>query len=206
MNKKVLGIALTIFFLAMMATPLVSAFPWTNPKNNEKFQTWQALGTFDFRYIINGDHQYIPSIEKINKHVNTFTDPHDTHEITVDGYTYLLGTDFLYTEGLAILTFIGPVYADPSSPLYPIETRVSLMRVYWTYDFSAIPGGIEGTLRMQLVDNQGKEFVNSLAGTGHLRNVQVKATASDSFSTPPPTVHTLHVGTVSGWPDIPPAP
>ena len=49
---------LTVLALAavLLATPLVSAFPWTNPKNNEKFQTWEAVGTFKFGYMIQGDH------------------------------------------------------------------------------------------------------------------------------------------------------
>jgi hypothetical protein len=205
-KRKLLVLVLALT-LVLLATPLVSAFPWTKPKNNEKFQTWEAVGSFKFGYIMQGDHQYIPSIEKINKAIITFTNPHDTHEITVNGYTYELCTDFLYTEGLCIMTFFDPVYEDPSNPLFSSENRATTMRVYWTYDFSAIPGEIEGTLRMQIVGYQhGDNFVNSLAGTGDLRNVQVKAAASSGFTMPPPTITTLHAGTVIGWPDIPPNP
>ena len=123
----------------------------------------------------------------------------------MDGYTYELGPDFLYTEGLCIINFFDPVYSDPSDPLFPVEVRASNLFVYWTYDFSAIPGEIEGTLRMQIVNNNGKGLLNSLAGTGDLRNVQINAAASSSVTGPPLIVNTLHVGIVSGWPDIPPA-
>jgi len=206
MKKKIL---LTVLALSvvLLATPLVSAVPWTYPKNNEKFQEFEGMGTFSILDILNGEHQYIPSFEKVNKLTIIYTEPHLTYQITVDGNTYQLGTDFLMTECRTIAVFYDPVFDDPAK-LYPIEPggyRAEHDLVYWTFDFSAIPGGIEGTLPMKLVGtNEENRFINSLAGTGDLQNVQIKATATLTF-TPPITLNAFHTGRVSGWPDIPPA-
>jgi hypothetical protein len=201
-NRKSLFtvLALSAVFLA---TPLVSAVPWTYPKNNEKFQAYQAVGTFSILDIVSGNHKYIPSFEKVNKLIISFDEPHQTHEITVGGNTYQLGTDFLMTDCLTIAVFYDPVFDDPAKlyPTMPDGYRFEHNLVYWTIDFSAIPGGIEGELRMKLVaTGEENRLINSLSGTGDLQNVQIKATASLSF-TPPFTLNALHIGTVSGWPE-----
>ena len=202
MNRKI-PLIITALSAVLLATPLVSAVPWTYPKNNEKFQEYQAVGTFSVLDMVSGDHEYIPSFEKVNKLIISFDEPHLTHEITVGGNTYQLGTDFLMTDCLTIAVFYEPVFDDPAKlyPIMPDGYRFEHNLVYWTIDFSAIPGGIEGTLRMQLVaTNEENRFINSLAGTGDLKNVQIKATASVSFD-PPLTLRALHVGIVSGWPE-----
>ncbi len=70
------------------------------------------------------------------------------------------------------------------------------MKVDYMYDFSAVPGGIEGTLRMQaILTGDGSPLalsINSLAGTGDLQNVMIKATSH--LGTP-----IVHDGIVSGW-------
>jgi hypothetical protein len=171
--------------------------------SNEKFQAYQAVGTFSVLDMVFGDHEYIPSFEKVNKLIISFDEPHLTHEITVGGNTYQLGTDFLMTDCLTNAVFCEPVFDDPAKllPIIPDGYRFEHDLVYWTIDFSAIPGGIEGTLRMQLVaTNEENTFINNLAGTGDLQNVQIKATASVSY-VPPLTLSALHVGIVSGWPE-----
>ena len=206
MKKKIPVIVLALS-VGLLVTPLVSAVPWTYPKNNEKFQEFEGIGTFSVLDILNGEHKYIPSFEKVNKLIISWTEPHLTYQITVDGNTYYLGTDFLMTECLTVAVFYDPVFDDPAK-LYPVMEdgyRVEHDFVYWTFDFSAFPGGIEGTLRMQLVGlGMKNRFINSLAGTGDLKNVQIKATPTLTF-TPPITLNAFHTGRVSGWPDIPPA-
>ena len=202
MNRKILLI-IAALSAVLLATPLVSAVPWIYPKNNEKFQAYQAVGTFSVLDMVFGDHEYIPSFEKVNKLIISFDEPHLTHEITVGGNTYQLGTDFLMTDCLTNAVFYEPVFDDPAKllPITPDGYRFEHDLVYWTIDFSAIPGGIEGTLRMQLVaTNEENTFINNLAGTGDLQNVQIKATASVSY-VPPLTLSALHVGIVSGWPE-----
>ena len=202
-KKKVLAITVVLMAVAILATPLVSAVPWSYPKNNEKFQEFEGLGTFSILDILNGEHQYIPSFERVNKLVISWTEPHMTYQITVGENTYQLGIDFLMTECLTIAVFYDPIFDDPAK-LYPIEPGGYSAEhdfVFWTYDFSAFPGGIEGTLRMKLVGtNEGNRFINSLAGTGDLQNVQIKATPSLSF-TPPIYLNALHTGVVYGWPE-----
>jgi hypothetical protein len=201
-NRKI-PLIITALSAVLLATPLVSAVPWIYPKNNEKFQAYQAVGTFSVLDMVFGDHEYIPSFEKVNKLIISFDEPHLTHEITVGGNTYQLGTDFLMTDCLTNAVFCEPVFDDPAKllPIIPDGYRFEHDLVYWTIDFSAIPGGIEGTLRMQLVaTNEENTFINNLAGTGDLQNVQIKATASVSY-VPPLTLSALHVGIVSGWPE-----
>ena len=64
-----------------------------------------------------------------------------------------------------------------------------------TFDFSAYPGGIEGAVKVRSVG----DYSNSLAGTGDLRNVQVKSASYYTFSAPFLTV--FEDGTVIGWPE-----
>jgi hypothetical protein len=74
------------------------------------------------------------------------------------------------------------------------------MKVDYIYDFSAVPGGIEGTLRMQSeITGDGSPLVfsiNSLSGTGDLQNVQIKATSMPQSG----TYNFAHNGIVIGWP------
>jgi hypothetical protein len=198
MNKKVFVIAALLLALPVL-TAMAHATPWTE-RNNDKFQTYEATGTFSILDFLTAERQYIPSFDEVNKMIVSWEGPHLTHQIMVGGNTYQLGTDFLYTDGLTIEAIYDPVFSDPAK-LMPDDYRARNIRVYWTYDFSAFPGGIEGTLRMQLVaPDEKNRFVNSLSGTGDLENVQIKATASTSF-TPPTTLNSLHVGIVSGWPE-----
>lgn len=74
-------------------------------------------------------------------------------------------------------------------------------RVDYMFDFSAIPGGIEGTLTMRAEFNQGGRSINSLAGTGDLQNVQIKATASNSFNPATFILTISHEGIIHGWPE-----
>jgi hypothetical protein len=201
-NRKILFIVMALSAV-LFVTPLASAFPWTYPNNNEKFQAYQAIGTFSILDVVSGDHKYIPSFEKVNKLVISYDEPHLTHEIAVDGNTYQLGADFLMTECLTIAVFYDPVFDDPAKlyPIVPNGYRFEHNLVYWTIDFSAFPGGIEGELKMQLVaTGEENHLINSLWGTGDLQNVQIRATATLTFS-PPYTLNAIHTGIVAGWPE-----
>ena len=66
------------------------------------------------------------------------------------------------------------------------------------YDFS---DGIDGTLQMGYVVNKGAHNINTLAGTGDLRNVQIKATAWNVLDMDLGVFTFFHEGIVSGWPE-----
>jgi hypothetical protein len=194
-----LVIAVALMVIAILATPLVSATP-VKDKNNEKFQTFSVIATESFAQTMLAEHQYIPSVDNINRLVITVPETLTTCQITIDGKTYTLGEDFAYA-GLLTYSFNQPVFNNPKvGLLYPSNSNANSTKVEYTYDFSAYPGGIEGTLNMLGEFTAGGRFINSLSGTGDLQNVQIKAIAI------PPTVvsgivNIHHEGIVIGWPE-----
>jgi hypothetical protein len=201
MTKRLLGFLLSAFLSAiLLSIPLVAAAQ-TETKNNDKFQTFQVTATEAFSQTMLTEHEYIPSIDNINRLVITIPDEKLlTCTITIDGHTYRLGTDFAYT-GMLVYSFNQPVFNNPKvGLLYPSNSNANTTKVEYTYDFSAYPGGIEGKLNMLGEFTAGGRHINSLSGTGDLQNVQIKAIAI------PPTVvngivNINHEGTVIGWPE-----
>ena len=92
LNKKILVAVLLAGI--MLAVPLVSAVPWTYPKNNDKFEEFAVVGSFSFLDIIFGDHQYVPSFDEVNKLVISWEENMLSYEISVDGKTYQLPQPF----------------------------------------------------------------------------------------------------------------
>ena len=206
-KRKVLGFAVVLLAVAMLATPMVQAVPGA-PKNNAKFQTWhyEKTNNFVLGFIVLGDHQYIPSFEKVNRLIISSPFGFLTYEITVGSTTYYQGVDFDCVDTFTVASFNKPVFDQPEK-LYPSESQTSLLKVYTTFDFSAYPGGIEGTLQMQEIGNAGVTKTSSLEGTGDLQNVQVKAVyAVAGFDDVTGVLTVVDDGTVIGWPNIPPAP
>jgi len=192
MNKKVFALVVVLLALSMLTT-LVQAKPYTE-RNNEKFERFAVSGlpayepwTWDFRYI--------PSEDNPNVIVASWDEVMTDYVITVGANTYHLDTDFTYT-GHAVMTIYDP---DPWPPVIPIPYAWSEkwhLRVDYMYDFSAGSSGIEGTIEMLAIFNEGGVSINSLRGTGDLKNVQIKATTVTAV---PPNI--AHEGIVSGWPD-----
>ena len=201
-------IAAIVLVLALLATTSIIALAQATPlteKNNDKFQTFEVTGSFSMGTVFLGDHQYIPSAEKPNKLVINNDETMLTYDLTVDGQTYKLGKDFTYS-GHVTWTFFDPVMTNP---YYPSSYREIHEIVDYTYDFSAVPGGIEGTMNLQAISNAGGIYINSQSGTGDLQNVQIKAqvTGSSGGQTPPYYILIIyHAGLVSDWPATPPAP
>ena len=197
LNKKILVAVLLAGI--MLAVPLVSAVPWTYPKNNDKFEEFAVVGSFSFLDIIFGDHQYVPSYDEVNKLVISWEENMLSYEISVDGNTYTLGVDFTYT-GIATLILYNPVFTEPTK-LWTEDVSQSHTIVDYMYDFGDDDGGIDGTLTMRYVVNKGTGSINTLAGTGDLRNVQIKATAWNVFDPATYILTIYHEGRVSGWPE-----
>lgn len=199
LKRKILPTFLALA-VVLLAIPLVSAVPWT-PRNNEKFQTYSVTMKYNFLdVLLNSPHEWIPSTDKPNKLIIIDEEDFDTMEITVGTNTYSLGIDFAYT-GLAIYTFHDPVFEGQFGLLMPSDWRSEQLVVDYMYDFSAYPDGLEGTLQMRSIANGGGFFINSIAGTGDLKNVQVKATQGSIDMNLFPMITIPHVGLVSGWPE-----
>lgn len=202
MNKKVLVMAVALMAVAMLATPLVGAVPWTYPRNNDKFQTYGVTGTCKFSVWMNGEHEFIPSKDKVNMLIISGDETFITYDITVGSNIYHLGTDFAYTGHFEYI-FYDVTAWNPNLPPYtwPSEYRAEHMIVDYVFDFSAFSDGIEGTLRLRAESNQGGLFINSLAGTGDLQNVQIKATILPATPLGKGIYQIGHAGIVSGWPE-----
>lgn len=199
--------AVAFLAIALLATPLVSAVPGAE-KNNEKFQTWHYEKTVSFLILLFGEHTYIPSFDKVNRMVITSTEGFNSYEITVGDDTYVMGVDFDCVDVYTQYTANKPVFAeDDEQKLWPLDSQAQsvTLLVETTFDFSAYPGGIEGTLTIQERSSSGLTHTSSLMGTGDLQNVQVQATYYNTFDDVTYELTVYDDGTVIGWPDIPPA-
>ena len=111
LNRKIIVTLVALMAIAMLATPLVSAFP-LKEKNNDKFQSYYDTGTYNaIAEIMGAQVTYIPSFDQVNKIVVEMDEVFVAYEITVGGSkTYSLGTDFAY-EGHVIVTYFDPVFS-----------------------------------------------------------------------------------------------
>ncbi len=202
MKKTTIVIAVVSMVAAMLATPLAGAVPPVE-KNNAKFQTYHVTATLSFTadFLQIAQREYIPSIDNIEKLVMTIPEHFITYAVTVDGHTYTLGADFAYS-GVAVYTYNQPEFNNPRLGLaYPSGSAANHTIVNYSFDFSAYPGGLEGTLELRAEFNAGGRMINSLAGTGDFQNVQVKAAATNSLNPVTLILTISHDGTVIGWPE-----
>lgn len=200
MNKKVSVIAVALMAIAMLAIPIVQAFP-LKEKNNGKFQEIVLYGEFNFlQVIMSTDKEYIPSFDVVNKFITNANPKYYLYTITVDGTTYTQGVDFDYVPISAKYVYFDPVFKDPDTKKFLVSSRMDQLTVEWMFDFSKYPDGIEGTLMMQCIEKQGYCWTNSLAGTDDLRNVQIKAAPSAGVVSGL-LAWARHDGTVIGWPE-----
>ena len=185
----------SLLIISMMLTPLAIAKPW-DEKNNEKFQTFTTSFVPNVANILAAaaTPEYIPSEDNPNKIIYSWVEePMVAYTINVGSKTYYLGTDFEYT-GVAVLTQIGAPFT-PNPALFNIlmGSKQRMFRVDYMYDFSAIEGGLEGTIAMLAITAEDNVMhILSLRGTGDLQNVQIQATSPGGFA---------HTGIVSGWPE-----
>ena len=73
------------------------------------------------------------------------------------------------------------------------------------FNFSAVPGGLEGTLSMLATSKDGVASIVSVGGTGDFKNVEIKATLTQWLDAANLVVNIYHDGMVSGWPHAVPA-
>ena len=198
MNRKILVVFVALMAVAVLATPMALALSW-EPKNNEKFQTFETAFVPNIANIIAGvaNPEFIPSEDNPNKIIYSWVEePMITYTIMVGGNTYSLGVDFEYT-GFAVLTQIGAPFTP--SPLIPgllVGDKQNNFRVDYMYDFGPDDGNpetIDGTIQMLAITaKDGLMHIRSVRATGDLQNVQIQATSQGSYE---------HIGIVLGWPE-----
>ena len=205
MNTKITVFTVLLLTLFMSTIMLAQAVP-LKEKNNDKFQDFMEAGSYSILSYVTGDQTYIPSMEKTDKLILSWNEAMLTYEISIDENTYVMGKDFSYT-GYAQEIFWDPVFGGTGGMIFPSDYRATHLVVDYMYDFSAFQGGIEGTLMMRAVSQGGRgSIITSLAGTGDLQNVQIKAYVSNGGFIPPVTITFEHEGLVQGWPNIAPNP
>jgi len=188
MNKKILVLVVGLLVLSITLTPFALAKPWEYPKNNDKFESYyvehENLPVTDL--VID----YKPNEENPKVYVLSWGDNEGYYNITIGGDKhYFRGIDFAYDQECTWTAIGDPVFIGGML----MGSKSNIWRIEYMFDFTAFPGGIEGTLEMLFVYNNGIISIRSLRGTGNLQNVQIMATA----------VLGIHSGVVIGWPDIP---
>jgi hypothetical protein len=187
LSKKVLFIAIVILAVIMLSTPLVSAQVWNNNMNNDKFQSYYVI--HENLPVTDIEVDYKPNEENPNVIVYSWGDNIGSYEIVIGGEKhYFRDVDFAYEQD-CVWTAIGAPFINVGGVI--MGSKSNIWRIVYKFDFSAVQGGIDGTLEMLFVYNNGKLTIRSLRGTGDLQNVQILATA----------ILGEHMGIVSGWPE-----
>ena len=203
MKKTYLVIPILLLTVSMAYASIAQATNY-EPKNNDKFQTFTVASSFNIMTWFGGDKEYTPTIEKVNIYHLNWDETFISYDITVGSKTYHLGTDFSYS-GHVKYTFHDVTEWSTAGGLppyiWPSQDRNVQAVVDYTYDFSAIPGGLEGTINLRCVMNNAGKFINSLDSTVDFQNVQIKAMVGTSPTNQGPTYFLAHQGIVSGWPE-----
>ena len=206
MNKK--SVLVILLSAAMLISPLAGIALATNPYTDPAAIAWNVDASFSFLDMLRANHTYVPE-DKVANPVQKLYISYDekmlTCDIKVGGVTYSLGKDFTYS-GHVDYIYYSPSFANPTlGYLYPSVFSSAEATVNYMYNFSAVPGGLEGTLKMLATSKDGVSSIVSVGGTGDFKNVQVKATISPQwYEAAKMVVNIYHDGAVSGWPNAVP--
>jgi hypothetical protein len=207
MNKKK-AILTLILSAAMLISPLSGLVAATNPYTDPTAISFHATKSFSAANIMQGNHTYTPTDKVANpvqKLVISFDEKLLACDISVNGVTYSLGKDFNYT-GYVEYVYYNPSFTNPVfGYLYPSAFSSSEANVEFMYDFSVVPGGLEGTIKMIARVRDDVTSVSSVEGTGDFRNVSIKATITTSLDSITLLTLVHFDGMVSGWPKAVPA-
>jgi hypothetical protein len=193
------------WLIKFAGTELISANPYSDPTA----VAWNVDSSFSFMDMIKANHTFVPADKTANP-VQKLTISYDekplTCNIKVGGVTYSLGKDFTYT-GHVDYIYYNPTFNSPTLGFYyPSSFSGTETTVSYMYNFSAIPGGLEGTLSMHATMKDAVGSIVSVGGTGDFWNVEVKATISPQwYDAANLVINIYHDGMVSGWPHAVPA-
>jgi pimeloyl-ACP methyl ester carboxylesterase len=187
---------------------MVNHLVQTNPYTDPTAVAWDVDASFSFMDMIKANHTYVPA-DKVANPVQKLTISYDekplTCEIKVGGVTYSLGKDFTYT-GHVDYIYYNPSFTSPTlGYYYPSSFSGTETTVNYMYNFSGVPGGLEGSLSMLATMKDAVGSIVSVRGTGDFKNVEVKATVSPQwYDAARMVVNIYHDGMVSGWPNAVP--
>lgn len=216
MNKKVLGIVVTLLAVAVLATPLLGTAQacnwrkWRKPKTTTSYIVMiEAVNAETVR------EKFIPSEDNPQKEFEIAVEHPSGIKVNIGGElvdsaipgvyeidggtTYVLGTDFTYK---------GTEFIMIDFDTYPVP---DIVRFTIRYSYTFLPAsGIEGTLKLfarMYFDYDGGAVTDyggtiNGHGTGDLRGVVVKAEWGRPIIDPDDGVRIMtHEGTVKGWPE-----
>ena len=209
MRSKILGICIVCMLIAMLATPLVVAKPWDYPKNNDKFEEFGVTYGFIWDNCVAANYAATAGLEEANKVVVVFDEQPVSYQIRIgeDGpgqRVYNLGEDFTYSGVGTVVTWdpVLPYEFDITDILGTLFVPGSRQhfRVDYTYDFSSVSGGLEGSITLVallegnsiILGGDEPMHIFSTKCTGDFKNVQIQATAGPSQT---------HMGIVANWPE-----
>jgi hypothetical protein len=197
-NKAVLALSVVLITLLSLV-PFVAAAP-LQTKNNDKFDNFGVVFVCNSLTWISQNVQATPSFDQAKLVILSGSESFIAYDITIGSHTYHLGTDFIYTGHFNFIYYDVTEWNHYMTYTWPATYRTEHTIVDYSYTF--LPAsGIEGTIQMR-AEGVGGYYgmtINSLAGTGDLQNVQIKATStSEVVNNPIWTV--THAGLVSGWP------
>jgi hypothetical protein len=192
-----------VLTVVLLATPLIGTVAAHDANcHHDRWQKFDVAGSFSFLDILQADHKYWPSTDNVRKLVMNWDENMITYDITVGGITYSLGQDFTYS-GHAEFIFYDPVFENPQlGNLYPTGFSAEKIRIFYKYDFSVVPGGLEGAIHLAATLENDVLTIRSLWGTRDFRDIRLRATSTDTFDEATLTVNLLHDGWVSGWPCV----
>jgi hypothetical protein len=187
-----------------MVNHLLHTDPYTDPTA----VAWNVDKSYSSMDLVKANHTYVPADKAANP-VQKLTISLDekllTCNINVGGVTYSLGKDFTYTGHMEYI-YYNPSFNNPTlGYLIPSGFSGSEATVNFMYNFSAVPGGLEGTLSMFATVKNDVSSVASVGGSGDFKNVEVKATISQYNDVANLVVNIYFDGMVSGWPKAVPA-
>ena len=198
MKKKILGFALAFVFLAMLATPLVSAKPEIE-KNNDKFEYFK----FEFDGVMGPAEREWNSpptgLPKVHHSRGTQTSSVSVVELTVGLETFDMTTEPYsvdYTE-----TFDGEQFFDNDGNIKGWHMRITdVITVYEDgTPIGTIVLKIPAIVVMDGMEASHKGGTITGYGTGELKGVHISG-VDLGFSGIPPSIIFGREGTITGWP------
>jgi len=202
-NKKILGLFVSLLAVVMLATPLVQAVPGA-PKNNDKFEFFELVcsgtgsGTGDRFW-------YTPPN----------ADPLDNKTTHGRGMGWITGGTVELTVGEETFTMDTDPYNVTWTTAYDMElirynngtikrVNIRLTDVVTVYDAdNESIGTLVLNLKSTIVPTATPVYSGNVVGygTGDLAGVHISAIDLGLTALPPPDIIYERNGTITGWPD-----
>ena len=198
-NKKVLGLVLAFVFLAVLATPMVSATPG-DEKSNEKFEYFELLcsgagsGVFDREWSTSNPH--LEEVEDVDKTYHTRGGgwvTGETVELTVGSDTYTMTTTPVSVDWTTT-THVDAIWNNDGTLN---RYNIRLTDVVTVYENSAEIGTLILKLKSTIVPGRDPLYYGNVVGYGtgalkgvHISGIDIGLVGPGLF---------MRTGTITGW-------